>query len=430
MELILNSIRQIPAEFAEAGTALSYTWFIILPPIFYAFFKILWKYHIQVKFASSLDWTLLEIIPPKNIEKSPKLMEALYVGFAGAERTMNQIEINIEGALPDKMSLELVSDEGVVHFYIKTLKKFRNLVEAHLYAQYPDIEIIEVPDYVNDVPKIVPNSQWDLWGADLAFVQHDAFPIKTYPKFEESVTGKMIDPLAGLIEVMGKLGPGQKIWLQWVISPAPPTWSDEKGKEIADKLKGRQAKKKKGIFSDIWNDILDVISNIPGAPFKTEIIFGERKEEKNEEQPLEFRLSPVEREVLKAVEDNLGKIQYFTKGRLIYLGKRENFDKSVGVTAFFGGLKQFGDSNLNSFKPEGLSKTLAQYEIMREARLRYRQRKIFRLYRDRDMDGAKMTLSTEELATVFHMPDMNVLAPSLLRVEAKRGGAPANLPVE
>ena len=30
----------------------------------------------------------------------------------------------------------------------------------------------------------------------------------------------------------------------------------------------------------------------------------------------------------------------------------------------------------------------------------------------------------------LHLPDMNVLAPSLTRVEAKRGGAPANLPVE
>jgi hypothetical protein len=46
------------------------------------------------------------------------------------------------------------------------------------------------------------------------------------------------------------------------------------------------------------------------------------------------------------------------------------------------------------------------------------------------MDGFKMTLSSEELATVFHLPDMSVVAPSITRVEAKRGGAPANLPVE
>jgi hypothetical protein len=47
-----------------------------------------------------------------------------------------------------------------------------------------------------------------------------------------------------------------------------------------------------------------------------------------------------------------------------------------------------------------------------------------------DGEGGFLVMSTEELATVFHFPDMNVLAPSLTRVEAKRGGAPSNLPIE
>jgi hypothetical protein len=38
--------------------------------------------------------------------------------------------------------------------------------------------------------------------------------------------------------------------------------------------------------------------------------------------------------------------------------------------------------------------------------------------------------STEEMATIFHMPDMSVIAPTLQRVTAKRGSAPMNLPIE
>ena len=38
--------------------------------------------------------------------------------------------------------------------------------------------------------------------------------------------------------------------------------------------------------------------------------------------------------------------------------------------------------------------------------------------------------STEEFATVFHIPDMNVIAPNLQRVAAKRATAPMNLPIE
>jgi hypothetical protein len=171
---------------------------------------------------------------------------------------------------------------------------------------------------------------------------------------------------------------------------------------------------------------MDVFSNLIIALTKP-VEF--KEESKKEEQPLEFRLSPGEREVLKAIEDNLGKLQFFTKGRFIYVGRRENFDRSLGVTSFFGGIKQFNDENLNGFKPGSDTKTVSAY-FFKESRLRYRQRKILRRYRSRSMDGFKMTLSSEELATVFHLPDMSVVAPSITRVEAKRGGAPANLPVE
>jgi hypothetical protein len=59
------------------------------------------------------------------------------------------------------------------------------------------------------------------------------------------------------------------------------------------------------------------------------------------------------------------------------------------------------------------------------------QRRIFRRYIDRDPQpyDVRFLLSTEELATLFHIPDMSVTAPNLNRVVAKRGGAPTNLPI-
>jgi hypothetical protein len=426
MDLISNSLSEIVSSTKMAGQIFGYTWFFILPPFLYFLFKVLWMYHVQEAFWASASWLVLEIIPPKNIEKSPKPMESLFVGFAGVEKSFSTLEEYVEGGFPDYMSLELVSDQGTVHFYIRTMKKYRHLIEAHLYAQYPDVEIMEVPDYVDNVPKFVPNAQWDLWGADVAMTKdHDAYPIRTYPTYEETVSGTMIDPLAGLIEVMGKLGPGQHIWLQWIIAPTSPKWNSTKGKELSEKLKGKE-KKKEDLASIIWKDLTDVFGGIfkyLSAPVEFEA------EKKKDEQPLDTRLSPMERDVLKAVEANLGKVQFTTKGRFLYLGRRENYDKPLGVSAFWGALKQFGDDNLNGFKPDGDTKTFANY-IFKESRLRYRQRKVFRRYKVRNRDGVKTVLSSEELATIFHLPDMNVLAPAMSRVEAKRGGAPSNLPIE
>ena len=426
MDIISSSIIGIGTDIKTASQVMSYVWFIILPPLLFFTFKIYWLRHVQDAFWASADWVLLELIPPKNIEKSPKPMEALFTTFAGVEKGFDIAEVYISGMFTDYMSLEIVSNAGDVHLYIRSMKKYRNLVEAALYAQYPDVEIIEVPDYVDDVPKIIPNGKWDLWGADIAPTsKHLAYPIRSYKAFEEDITGTMIDPLAGLFEVMGKLGPGQQMWLQWIIAPNSPSWASTKGKELVEKLKGNE-KKSDSILERFWKDFVDVISNLFKATHSPVEFASEKKKD---EQPLDTRLSPGERDVLKAVEENLGKWQFSVKGRYIYLGLRENFDKSHGVSGFWGSLKQFNDDNMNDFKPDNMSKTFANWVNQRN-RLRYRQRKILRRYRNRSGDGVQMVMSTEELATIFHLPDMNVIAPSVSRVEAKRGGAPSNLPIE
>lgn len=425
MGIISQALIDTWTSFGQAGQVFSVTWYWILPVPLYLFFRVFWKNYVQGQFAGSLDWVLLEIVPPKDIEKSPKPMEALYAGMQGAEKGFNVVEEWLDGQFPASFSLELVSDGGDVRFYIRTQRGFRNLIEAHLYAQYPDCIITQVSDYVDDIPKVVPNEKWDLWGTDLEFTGDDAYPIRTYKYFEESVTGKMIDPLAGLVETMGKLPPGQKIWFQIIISPHSPSWASKEGRKLVEKLKGKEVKKE-GIFASIRQDFMDVMTNTWAALFSP-VEFA-KKEKKEDQQPLEFRLSPGEKDVLKAVEENLGKLQFKTKMRFLLIGRKENFDKS-NVSSFMGAIKQFGDNNFNSLKPQSESKTYANY-VFKKPRLRYRQRKILRRYRERSNDGVRFTMSSEELATMYHLPDMQVVAPSLTRVDAKRGGAPSNLPIE
>jgi hypothetical protein len=424
----MNPIYSFFSDFADStrnvGQVLGYTWFIFFPPIFYQLFKILWMDFVQIKYLKSLEYVMLEVIPPREIEKSPKLMESFFAGFAGVNKAVTVEEKYLDGVLPVRLSIELVSDGGKVHFYLRTQKGFRNLIEANLFAQYPTAEIVEVQDYVDDVPKSIPNRDWDLWGVDFELVKADSYPIKTYRYFEEDVTGKMIDPLSAVLEVMGKLPPDQKIWLQLVIFPQPEVDSFKAGKEAVEIFKGK--KKPKSLGESMLSDIADIFHNISNVINGRELEFSH--EEKKDDQPIEFKLTPGEKDVLKALEENVGKNAFFVKMRFLYLGRKANFDKSF-VSAFVGAIKQFNDNNLNSFKPNDISKTYANY-VIKKSRLRYRQRKIFQRYIDRDPTGKIFTLSTSELATMFHLPDMSVVAPSISRVESKRGGAPTNLPIE
>ncbi len=406
-------------------------WFLLFPPLLYFIFKLLWMFHVNGHFGSGLKWVLLEIIPPRDIEASPLPMESIFTAFAGVIKNPSAAEEFIKGEFPTSFSLEIASIEGQVHFYIRTQVGFRNLVEAHFYAQYPNVEIVEAEDYTTLVPRTIPNKDWDLWGVDFKLFKDDLYPIKSYKNFEETITGKMIDPLAGLIETMGKLGPGQHLWLQYIITPVSEKWYST-GKATVDEFLGRVKEEKSGFFGEFFSGIMGIFSNIVRGLIGAPLVFGGgATKEKKEEQPLEFRLSPGEKDVLKALQANLGKQMYKTRMRMLYTGRREGFSKQTGVSSFIGGIKQFNDQNLNSMVPEDGSKTYASY-IFVEERLRYRQRRLFRRYitRDTDPQSTRFLFSSEELATIFHIPDMGVLAPSLTRVSAKRGGAPANLPVQ
>lgn len=401
-------------------------WYIVVPVTFWLVFRSLWgRYVCIADFYAKQNSVLLELIPPRDIEKSPKIMERFFDSLAGTDAGTNIIAKHCHCAQNPYFSLEIVGTEGVAHFYVRTPAFFRNLVESSLYSQYSDIEIMEVEDYVDKIPKIIPNAEWTLWGSDLGLIKPDAYPIKTYKYFEEDITGTMIDPLANMMEVIASLGPGQHIWLQYVIQADRPDWFKGWGKETVDEFLGK-AVKPKGLMARIFHDVKDVFGGImTGWNQSVEFTpFAEPK--KDDADPVEFRLTPGEKQTLKSLEENIAKHMFRTNVRLIVVGQKDFFTK-VNVSGAMGAIKQFADNHTNQFYPIDRSKTYADY-VNAQSRIAYRMRKILGRYRDRDDTGFPIHLSTEELATVFHMPDMSVKSPSVQRTDSRRGGAPSNLP--
>jgi hypothetical protein len=413
--------------FISLGQAIDYFWWIIFPIMLYYIFKIIWVDYTLVLSCDSWrgkqEWIVLEIIPPREIEKGPKMMENIFTGISAVIVGYNNFDKYLKGAWEqDRFSFELVGEEGRMRFLIRTQKKHRNMVEAQVYAQYPDAEILQVSDYVENFPKIIPSKGWDLWGTDFEFVSKDPVPIRTYDKFEESVTGEMIDPMSALAEVIGTLGPNQYIWLQYVLSPMPE--GDNKLDEylkVVKKLKGEkeiESTSHLGHLVDVGKNIFNGL--LGPVEFATK--------EKNELAPLEFRLSPMEKEVLKATEENLGRNLFRTKMRYIYLSRKESWDSGFKGSVI-GAIKQFNDMNFNQVKPEDVSKTYGKI-FLTKPRADFRKRKIYDRYRNRNMDGTNIVLSTKELATMFHFPDMGVKSPSVSRTAGRLGSAPGNLPIE
>ena len=88
-------------------------------------------------------------------------MEYIFAGIAGIKSSTLVHEEYIDGNYGEGFALEIASIEGQVHMYIRCRKKTRNVVEAHFYGQYPNVELVEVPDYTELVPHTAPNKDWN-----------------------------------------------------------------------------------------------------------------------------------------------------------------------------------------------------------------------------------------------------------------------------
>jgi hypothetical protein len=411
-------------------------WWLVSPPVFLFLLHDLWLFYIRWKRFLSTEFVLLEIRPPQVIERTPQAMEQVFAGLHGIYSKPKPHEKYLEGKVTDWVSCEIVSLNGESHFFIRVPARFRNLVEANIWAQYPDAEILEVDDYTRHVPRNIPNLEWEMWGTELALTKPDPYPIRTYEAFESAIEERRLDPLASLLELCGSLGPGEQLWFQILAEPVMDAAWHAEGKAIVAKLIGRQAPKKGGslieeVLGTIGNEIGEIVMEI--LRFLAGVFGPPQKPQKPAAEPpmpisIMMHLSPGEREVVEAIERNIAKLGFKTTIRVIYLAKREVYNPAMPA-AIFGVIRQFNTQNLNGFMPN--LKTLPNITYLFPKQRNYtRKRRLDWRYRYRRQGRKRFIFNIEELATVFHFPGSPVAkAPMVARISAKRGEPPQTLPM-
>lgn len=420
----------IPNEVLEilrlVWTAFQEIWWLILPPFLLLVFLEQWKGYIKISYLKSLKWSHLEIRVPKNIERTPKAMEQIFAALYGSYLPLKFMDKWRKGRVLDWASFEMVGNETGVSFYVRVPESNRNLIEAAIYAQYPEAEIHEAVDYVEAMPSILPNKTYDLFGMDFVLAREDAYPIRTYEYFEDKEEERRLDSVAAIVEVMSKLKAGETIWLQLLVQPTNDDWK-KKSEEEVNKLIGLKSKKSKGFFPDIVEGGNAFLRDLIKAPFvplgKEEVV------EKKSDSGSQFgSFTQTKKDVVKAIEEKAAKLSFKTNLRFIYIDRRDAFTR-VNVSAVVGAIQQFNTKHLNAFKPNGDTITVGKWPF--KARGEYlKKRSIMFSYRYRAFAKKTFILNIEELATVFHLPTLVVGAPRLQKLESKKGGPPPNLPIE
>lgn len=400
--------------------------------IFKIFISWFWLPSRRAKYLQATKFILLAIDIPKKNEQSPKAVEQVFATLAGTLSGPNLYEKYWLGNHQLSFSLELVSLEGYIQYIVHTPEKYRDVVEAAFFAQYPDAEIMKIPDYTATFPNDFPNDTYELWGTDLKLGNKNPYPIRTYPKFEHNLSQEIKDPIASLLEVMSHLRRGEFACLQWIITPINDSWKLECEKEVK-KIIGEKQSEKKDLGYYLTYPFLSFMKFL-GDTFVVNTEGTADFQGKKEDALNKFLyLTDGQREILKGIEEKMSKIGFLTKGRFIYLSRREIFDKNRGVASIMGALNQFNTLNMNFFTKVKTTTTSANYFRV-EKRLAKKQARIMKAYKKRIGDlrfGNKpFILNIEELATIYHFPNLSVKAPLVKKVESKRSEPPVTLPVD
>jgi hypothetical protein len=372
----------------------------------------LWVEYARAKFFAGKKYILFEVRVPKESRKPPLSMELFLTSalhITGGESTW--YDRMILGKTRPWFSLELVSIEGQVRFLIWTRSEWKNIIESGLYAQFPGIEIHEVPDYTKSV--VFDPKDIKLWACDFDLTKPDPYPIKTYmdygmdknPKEEEKV-----DPMSPLLEFLGSLGKNQQVWIQIIVRAH------------------KKEQHKSGTFfgkTDAWKD---------EAQKEIDKIIEDSKIEVAEGVPPVLQLTKRENDIIEALQRSITKQAFDVGMRALYIAKKDAFNPA-NITGITGSLKQFGSEHLNGFKPARwmteFNYPWQDYKEMRQNGVRasaldaYKRRSYF----FPPHATKPFVLNTEELATIYHFPGSVVTTPTFVRIPSKRAEAPANLPI-
>ncbi|WKZ29455.1 MAG: type IV secretion system DNA-binding domain-containing protein [Patescibacteria group bacterium] len=280
----------------------------------------------------------------------------------------------------DVIAFEIVATAGLVSFYIAVPKRFREFMEQQVHAQYPLAQIEEVSDY----NVFQPNGT--IASAHLVFGRENFFPIHTYKKLET-------DPLNALTNALAKVEAGDGAAIQILVRSAKKSWR-EKGVKIASLMQqGRsyaQARKGSGVIKRA------------------------SQEEKTGEKAKDYRLSPLEEQMVKSIEEKVGQLGLDANVNLVASSPTPGRAELV-LGNLIGAFNQFSSPQYgNAFKriSEGKSRIVSDF--------------ILRIFHDK----RRMVLTPDELASLWHLPLSSTETPNIRWLTARKAPPPSNLPKE
>ncbi len=431
-----------------------YTWFLwvfiaLLPAA--KDIVLAWR---QKIFEHGIQWAMFEVVVPREIKISPQAMEQIFLQLHSYKNYPgNPKEKWRDGEVTLWHSFEIAAFDGEVHFYVRSPKHLKHLVEAAFFGYYQDVEIVETDDYMKRFPGTVQGlyeKGYRMWGTELLLAKSPVYPIRNYTEFESPDEDKQYDPMSGFIEILSKLKPGQLCALQFLIAPAMignPHDEHAMHEYQAELVKVRERKDDHGADHGPATKVkfYGVLPNLEPAAHEEPDTTGLKK--------AIMSRTPGETDLLQAMDENLARPMYSVLIREVYASPYESYDEHFARRAIMGAFNQYGALDVNSFRANWGVQTGGQVwnfpYMYPEIRREFRRQRIWHDFRHREIPPHTFSgklfmsylfnpyfssetthLNTRSLATLWHPPTYRVLTgPHMRRVESKKAGPPAGIEI-
>ncbi|MCX6811045.1 MAG: type IV secretion system DNA-binding domain-containing protein [Candidatus Berkelbacteria bacterium] len=394
-----------------SGTS-SWWWVLIIVALatgIYFLYKYLQRvilYYYQLR--KTQNWIMLKISIPKErfAEENDQKMDfrelaGIIEPFLANIESLFDPHIKRKIAGQDHISLEIISKKGLVFFYIGAPEVFKDAIEKNILSQYPDA-IVEVDK--DRGFSVFKEMKGEVAVGNLRLLKKFFFPIKTYRYLE-------YDPLNGIVNALSKLGTERNAAIQILIRPTDNTW-----RFALDKVaKNIQAGKSGNYYASSFNRRMgESFFKFLGDVGKSASGKSIMEEDKEKQMQNQFRLNPIQEQQLKLLAEKGAKTGFDTQVRIIAVAPTAEQARET-LKTIFSSFSQFFAPDNNGFKfkkAKRLRETVANY--------------IYRIYGREP----RMLLNTEEIASLFHLPNRFTETPNIAWVYSKKESPPPQMPAE
>lgn len=375
-----------------------------------------WLWWARSSFIAKQKPILLEVKFPRDLIKSPRAMETVLAQLwtdSGETTFFNRV---YQGQVRPYFSLEIASFGGEVHFYIWSRKSWRHVVESAMYAQYPEVELVEVEDYAMrfeyDPEKV------DCFCTDWRYEpRNDAYQLRTYIEYELEKDPKeeyKIDPFAQVIERLSALKPSEQMWIQIIITQS------------------RDVRRKKDSWFETESRFIGLLQDEVDNIRKNSM--GDQNNPEDKWRSYVRIPQHRQAEQIRAIDRNLGKLPFNVGARGVYIASPEDFNSGAYTGLRWIWRPMANPQSGNQMRPRRWHNPFDYpWQDLWNIRDRLHTRRFFDVYRRRSHFYTPWVfphnmMSTEPIATLWHPPSSAITSPGLERISAKKAEPPPNLP--